>query len=646
MLSPKLEEESEFNDSSTGIGKNNPKLWRRLKNQSERNRMSKRRRRARVRNRNAVRNAQQHYRLAKYHGKNKAMLAKKRFSDAMFGYYQKFPARLPGPPRYIPRQPVRKVFNPLLHVRFNGTKICTPTDEWDGNFAIAKWIESAPAYLYRGFGDFIYQHLSEHPSLVECWEELPAHNRIAELGYDLPDTTVLIRTTVSLTYNYISGKAVSVKSWSVISVYLMYAYRVQSTDLLKVYYLAFSGGASRFNGEPSSSDIKAQSSLLVTRATRIQSLFQGSFTLEELSADPITFNEDYWKRLLLTGLKYDEETLYHLSSKDVQRKAPKVLQDAIANSFLDTMKNGLPVMNQNALKTITLSLDCMKLLIQVKNGDLSAINDAIDHASRATGKPYAYFIRRFFSARKAKFKWDTHNGQDVLFIDATRRVFNPRSAAFSSTIDRSMVGKLEPIRQTWFSGRYIWSTNWMQMKGFYKYMANHALASLRHALFKAYSRYLTFDVDNPSARIKCQVFYREKVLQGLAKLSDRSYRLGIQPNRYVMWDMVPFSFVVDWFVPIGDGLAASDRYTMFSPLYVEYPQGYNYSIRYGYKISGIDCDVYFRFKQKTYPDFDLGSYILNWESAIKKKGLAYGLNGEAVVGQRLLDSIMLITQYL
>lgn len=46
----------------------------------------------------------------------------------------------------------------------------------------------------------------------------------------------------------------------------------------------------------------------------------------------------------------------------------------------------------------------------------------------------------------------------------------------------------------------------------------------------------------------------------LGKLVDRLTGVGLAPNAYNMWDLVPFSFVVDWFVGIGDFLEGITQY--------------------------------------------------------------------------------------
>jgi hypothetical protein len=46
--------------------------------------------------------------------------------------------------------------------------------------------------------------------------------------------------------------------------------------------------------------------------------------------------------------------------------------------------------------------------------------------------------------------------------------------------------------------------------------------------------------------------YVPKVLSDLRALWSKLYEMGVQPNMSVVWDMLPFSFIVDWGLPIGD----------------------------------------------------------------------------------------------
>jgi hypothetical protein len=52
----------------------------------------------------------------------------------------------------------------------------------------------------------------------------------------------------------------------------------------------------------------------------------------------------------------------------------------------------------------------------------------------------------------------------------------------------------------------------------------------------------------------CKVVYTDQKQNEVCELYKKFKRLGLAIDPYNAWDMVPFSFVVDWFLPIGDVL--------------------------------------------------------------------------------------------
>jgi hypothetical protein len=55
----------------------------------------------------------------------------------------------------------------------------------------------------------------------------------------------------------------------------------------------------------------------------------------------------------------------------------------------------------------------------------------------------------------------------------------------------------------------------------------------------------------------------------LDKLWRSLYTYGLQPNFYVIWDSIPYSFIVDWFIPIGNLAKAWDAESMYDGTYYE-----------------------------------------------------------------------------
>lgn len=57
---------------------------------------------------------------------------------------------------------------------------------------------------------------------------------------------------------------------------------------------------------------------------------------------------------------------------------------------------------------------------------------------------------------------------------------------------------------------------------------------------------------NDAGSFHCKVVYSDNVCNKIDELYHQLCRAGLMVDEYKLWDMIPMSFVVDWFVPIGD----------------------------------------------------------------------------------------------
>jgi hypothetical protein len=70
-------------------------------------------------------------------------------------------------------------------------------------------------------------------------------------------------------------------------------------------------------------------------------------------------------------------------------------------------------------------------------------------------------------------------------------------------------------------------------------------------------------------------------------------QLGLAPDSYVAWDMTPFSFMVDWFIPVGDILNVLDQ-TVLLQNYWDI-SSVCYSISYSKEVNGYPAKFYTRW---------------------------------------------------
>jgi hypothetical protein len=166
-------------------------------------------------------------------------------------------------------------------------------------------------------------------------------------------------------------------------------------------------------------------------------------------------------------------------------------------------------------------------------------------------------------------------------------------------------------KDAWLTGRYEFSTTVMDMEQGWDYFYHQAQVWMgtESSDVKCHGKAVVDGVT-----FKCTFRMEEKALKGAAKFFEDSYLYGLEPNAYTAWDYIPFSFVVDWFVPIGDSLSAYTMASHFTPLYYEYKQEYGdyslcYSLEYKFKAWFGECQVYCRWYESAPPQVE-ASYVL------------------------------------
>jgi hypothetical protein len=128
--------------------------------------------------------------------------------------------------------------------------------------------------------------------------------------------------------------------------------------------------------------------------------------------------------------------------------------------------------------------------------------------------------------------------------------------------------------------------------------------------------------------VKCGFRVIPKDLRTLNRVWRALYTYGLEPNFYVVWDLIPYSFIVDWFIPVGDMAHAEDAQRNFKSTYE--CSTINYSVSYDVMKDGHMWHCYTRW-QAPAPDSLNGLYFFEDEPKSKK-----------VWGYRLLDAGSLI----
>jgi hypothetical protein len=130
-------------------------------------------------------------------------------------------------------------------------------------------------------------------------------------------------------------------------------------------------------------------------------------------------------------------------------------------------------------------------------------------------------------------------------------------------------GKLEKAGKIasdgWLQYRYMYNTTKADLEQFIDAAIDDRLRritdqTVKHPLRASYSD------DGEEWHLKCRL--HESNHDPFMALAERVRRFGFMPDLHTMWDMIPFSFAVDWFIPVDDTLSEIDRYW--------YSQGYDF----------------------------------------------------------------------
>jgi hypothetical protein len=75
-----------------------------------------------------------------------------------------------------------------------------------------------------------------------------------------------------------------------------------------------------------------------------------------------------------------------------------------------------------------------------------------------------------------------------------------------------------------------------------------------------------------------------------SQLAGLLQQLGVKPDASIIWNALPFSFVVDWFVRVGDWLGANYSVDVMSALLTVHDWVESYRLVYSVDLLSLDLD--------------------------------------------------------
>lgn len=177
-------------------------------------------------------------------------------------------------------------------------------------------------------------------------------------------------------------------------------------------------------------------------------------------------------------------------------------------------------------------------------------------------------------------------------------------------LKRGNFTKAADVPQKW----YEW---WLQYR--YRYTTTksdvESLAKLRkslhsfHESFGEYRRnvYGTFVDGSTGITWRCEVQAVNRAASQVEQIYHGFETMGFGLSFYNLWDIIPYSFVVDWILPVGDVLESMQRNEYLSSDYWDY-ESICYSASYNHGVSGdsfaISASVYDRWYEPSPPNLN------------------------------------------
>lgn len=183
------------------------------------------------------------------------------------------------------------------------------------------------------------------------------------------------------------------------------------------------------------------------------------------------------------------------------------------------------------------------------------------------------------------------------------------------------------LQSAWLAYRYSYSTTKQDVQEAVDFMHRTVGKDLFGKGFDCYG-VTTYVYNGTPVTARCRVSMYPKELDYLDRIWTGLYKYGLSPSFYVIWDSIPYSFIVDWFVPVGDILNGYDKTHMYDRTYTI--SDIWYSIKYSYTDVDGTYTTYARWSGDSPPEFQ-GYYSLENK----------GTTSDKVIGFRVLDLLSL-----
>lgn len=150
------------------------------------------------------------------------------------------------------------------------------------------------------------------------------------------------------------------------------------------------------------------------------------------------------------------------------------------------------------------------------------------------------------------------------------------------------------LADAWLSYRYQYSTTKMDVQDAIKFVRRHTDLGTLDRMIVGRGTHV-FDYMGSNVVCRCGIEVTPKETSYLKKIWRALDQYGLTPDFYVIWDSIPYSFMVDWFLPVSDIVSVWDANAMyFSGEYYTF-DGCCYSLKYTRELDGYTIQCYTRW---------------------------------------------------
>jgi hypothetical protein len=120
------------------------------------------------------------------------------------------------------------------------------------------------------------------------------------------------------------------------------------------------------------------------------------------------------------------------------------------------------------------------------------------------------------------------------------------------------------LQDVWLQYRYVYKTSELDIKEAIKFAKRYMSLGTLDRKLKLYGQSETTVFDS-IVKCRCTLEIKPNEMGYVSKIWNALQTYGLTPDFYVIWDMIPYSFIVDWFIPVGDMLGVLDASSVFRP---------------------------------------------------------------------------------